>query len=260
MLRIFLLEALEALGKRAYRPAQSLPAQGCFRLLLAASESRTESVGLMDFGNWPREALGRNATIWTAALLALVPGMASAQEAAPEAAPAAADTAPAEAAATAVAAAPTYTPLGPDMIKGQPVDGALDQRVGVGAIWYPQPFGIEAEWNIGRGPQLSDNQMQIESAHLHGGYLQAEYRHINELGEWFPFVRWQYYTGGRKFADNAPQSLVNEIDFGIEWSPWDELELVAVYSHTFDRTNVKVAPYNDTTDADRIEFQVQLNY
>ena len=80
----------------------------------------------MDFGNWPREALGRNATIWTAALLALVPGMASAQEAAPEAAPAAADTAPAEAAATAVAAAPTYTPLGPDMIKGQPVDGALD--------------------------------------------------------------------------------------------------------------------------------------
>lgn len=87
----------------------------------------------MDFGNWPREALGRNATIWTAAVLALVPGMASAQEAAAEAAPAAADAAPveavaatAEAATTTAAAAPTYTPLGPDMIKGQPVNGALD--------------------------------------------------------------------------------------------------------------------------------------
>lgn len=92
----------------------------------------------MDFGNWPREALGRKATVWTAALLALVPGMASAQEAAAEATPAAAEAAPAAApvaaeataatatAAEGAAATPTYTPLGADMIKGQPVDGAFD--------------------------------------------------------------------------------------------------------------------------------------
>ena len=73
----------------------------------------------MDFGNF-----GRTATVWTAAALALVPGLASAQEAAAEAAPAAADAAPS--ATTAAADVPTYTHLGPDMIKGQPVDGAFD--------------------------------------------------------------------------------------------------------------------------------------
>ena len=33
-------------------------------------------------------------------------------------------------------------------------NGPLDERVGITATWYPQPFGIEAEWNIGRGPEL----------------------------------------------------------------------------------------------------------
>lgn len=95
----------------------------------------------MDFGNWPREAFGRTATVWTAAVLALIPGVAVAQDAAApavaapavpavEAAPAAqvATTAApaAEPVAGAAAASSGYTPLGPDMIKGQPVDGAFD--------------------------------------------------------------------------------------------------------------------------------------
>ena len=29
-------------------------------------------------------------------------------------------------------------------------DGTVDQRVGVSLIYYPQPWGFEAEWNIGR--------------------------------------------------------------------------------------------------------------
>ena len=73
----------------------------------------------MDFGNF-----GRTASVWTAAALAFVPGLATAQEAAAEAVPAAADAAPS--ATTAAADVPTYTHLGPDMIKGQPVDGAFD--------------------------------------------------------------------------------------------------------------------------------------
>ena len=89
----------------------------------------------MDFGNWPREAFGRKATVWTAAMLALIPGMASAQEAAAEAAPAA-DAAPA-----AAAAAPAYTPLGADMIKGQPVDGAFDLQPQFSEVGQ-QAFGL----------------------------------------------------------------------------------------------------------------------
>lgn len=31
-------------------------------------------------------------------------------------------------------------------------DGHLDQRVAASFIWYPQPFGFQTEWTVGRGP------------------------------------------------------------------------------------------------------------
>ena len=138
--------------------------------------------------------------------------------------------------------------------------GISDERVGMSAIWYPQPFGIEAEWNVGRGPELSSDFRTISADTLHGGYVQFAYKDQNKLGNWFPFTRWQYYSGGRKFAVNSPNELVNELDFGIEWSPWNPVEFTIQFTHTFDRTNTKTAPYNDTTSADRISFQAQINY
>ena len=138
--------------------------------------------------------------------------------------------------------------------------GLSDERVGISAVWYPQPFGIEAEWNVGRGPELSSDFRTISADTLHGGYVQFAYKDQNKLGNWFPFTRWQYYSGGRKFAVNAPNELVNELDFGIEWSPWNPVEFTIQFTHTFDRTNTKIAPYNDTTSADRISFQAQINY
>lgn len=138
--------------------------------------------------------------------------------------------------------------------------GITDERVGVSAVWYPQPFGIEAEWNVGRGPELSPGRRSIGAETLHGGYVQLAYKDQNKLGHWYPFARWQYYSGGRKFAVNAPHELVNELDFGIEWSPWTPVEFTLQYTHTFDRTNTRIAPYNDTTSADRISIQAQINY
>jgi len=139
-------------------------------------------------------------------------------------------------------------------------DGIADERIGVSAIWYPQPFGFEAEWNVGRGPQLSSDFRRIESESLQGGYLQLNYRQESSLGTWFPFVRYQRYDGGRKFATNAPDSTVEELDFGIEWSPWKEVEISIAYTHTFHRTNTRTAPYADASGSDRIGFQVQWNY
>lgn len=138
--------------------------------------------------------------------------------------------------------------------------GITDERVGIAAIWYPQPFGIEAEWNVGRGPELSADRRSIGTDTLHGGYVQFAYKDQNKLGAWFPFARWQYYSGGRKFAVNAPYERVNEMDFGIEWSPWNPVEFTVQFTHTFDRTNTKTAPYADTTSADRISIQAQINY
>jgi hypothetical protein len=142
----------------------------------------------------------------------------------------------------------------------RPADGVVDERVAASFVWYPQPFGIEAEWMAGRGPELDPVRRVIDSRFLHGGYVQASYRVHDWHGDWYPFVRWQLFDGGRKFASNAPHSDVHEVDFGIEWQPYPEVELTVSYTHTVERTNTRLAPYVDTTGADRIAFQVQVNY
>jgi len=139
--------------------------------------------------------------------------------------------------------------------------GVKDARVGVSAILYPQPFGFEAEWNVGQGPTLSGDYKSIKSSSLHGGYLLANYRLKTSQGELFPFARWSYYDGGRKFGTNAPRSKVNEIDVGFEWSPWKEVEIALMYTHTIERTNTAIAPYTkDAAGANRIGLQIQWNY
>lgn len=139
-------------------------------------------------------------------------------------------------------------------------NGVTDERVALSAILYPQPFGIEAEWTFGRGPQLSGDYRTVGVESLHGGYVQANYRLKTDRGEMFPFVRWNYFDGARKFASNAPQNSVNEIDVGLEWSPWPEVEIALMYTHTMERTNTRSFPYNDAGGADRIALQVQWNY
>jgi len=140
--------------------------------------------------------------------------------------------------------------------------GVADERVGVTAVWYPQPFGVEAEWNVGRGPALSADSRNIESASLRGGYVQLNYRHkrANATTVMFPFTRWNYYDGGRKFARNAPMTKVNEMDFGLEFSPWADAEFTAVFTRTIERTRTSAYPYAATKDANRIGLQVQWNF
>ncbi|MES2594380.1 MAG: porin [Verrucomicrobiota bacterium] len=151
----------------------------------------------------------------------------------------------------------------PDGTTGTPTfsdeKGVLDQRVGINAILYPQPFGVEAEWNWGRGPMLSKDMRTITSDSLSGGYVQASYRHVfADQQELIPFVRWSTYDGGRKFATNAPRNQVDEIGLGLRYIPYPELELTLMYTHG-DRTNTAVAPYNQTR-ADYVGLQAQINF
>ncbi len=138
--------------------------------------------------------------------------------------------------------------------------GVADDRVAVSAIWYPQPLGFEAEWTAGRGPALTADFRRIEADALQGGYLQLHYRLNNAAGSWLPFTRWNYYDGARKFAKNAPRMRVNEMDFGVEFVHWTDLELTGIYTHTFRRTRTNAFPYVDTTDANRVGVQLQWNY
>jgi hypothetical protein len=147
----------------------------------------------------------------------------------------------------------TFTPA-------QGVDGTLDERVAVTAVLYPQPFGVEAEWTVGKGPEIADDLRSIASRSLHGGYVQAGYRTRNGIGIWYPFVRWNYFDGARKFARNAPRNEVNEVDFGLEFARWAEVEITGVYTRTLRRTRTSTFPFGLTRDANRVGLQVQWNY
>jgi hypothetical protein len=142
----------------------------------------------------------------------------------------------------------------------QEPEGAVDSRAAFTAVWYPQPIGVEAEWTVGTSPTLSDNLRQIEGDFLHGGYVQLGYREQGSRGVWFPFTRWSYYDGARKFARNAPRSRVNEVDIGLEFARWAEVELTAMFTHTFSRTRTGSYPYLFTTGANRLGVQAQWNY
>ncbi len=147
----------------------------------------------------------------------------------------------------------TFTPA-------QRADGELDERVAGTFVWYPQPIGLEVEWNVGRTPALSADFRTIGNDTLNGGYVQLNYRQRNSIGTWFPFARWGYFDGARKFARNAPREKVNEVDFGLEFARWAEVELTGMYSHTFTRTRTGSFPYGSATNGNRVGVQVQWNY
>ncbi|MGY1488456.1 porin [Methylobacillus pratensis] len=139
-------------------------------------------------------------------------------------------------------------------------DGFKDQRVGVHAVLYPQPFGLQAEWNWGKGPSLNDAGTMVEEKSLNGGYIQAMYR-IKDFygyGVMIPFVKWQYFDGAQKFETNAPQNHVNDWEAGFEWQPVPEIEFTAYYSK-LDRNNLATAPYSKY-NTDILRFQLQYNF
>jgi phosphate-selective porin len=107
-----------------------------------------------------------------------------------------------------------------------------DDRFGVHAMLYPQPFGIQAEWNWGRTPQYDNARLAIRSTKAQGGYVQAMYN-IGDigLGKLIPYGRWQHYRGGWKASTNAPRLETDEIELGLEWQVSNALEFTLAYAN-----------------------------
>jgi hypothetical protein len=141
----------------------------------------------------------------------------------------------------------------------QRADGELDERIATTFVWYPQPIGLEAEWTFGHSPTLSRDGRSIALENLHGGYVQLNFRHRGSTGTWFPFSRWNYYDGARKFARNAPRTRVNELDLGLEFARWAEFEVTTMFTRTFSRTRSGSFPYA-RSNGHRLGLQVQWNY
>jgi hypothetical protein len=105
-----------------------------------------------------------------------------------------------------------------------------DERVAGSFALYPKPFGLFAEYNVGRGPEFNKVTDSIEVMPLQGGYIQPCYMIKMKKHTLIPFVRYQYYDGGKKHELDARSYEVSELEVGAEWQPNKNFELVINYT------------------------------
>lgn len=136
----------------------------------------------------------------------------------------------------------------------------LDQRLAGTFVLYPKPFGIMAEYNIGKGPEYNPVTDSIETKSLHGGYVTLSYMIKNNKQQIFiPFVRGQYYNGGKKHEMDARSYRVRELEIGIEWQPVKQFELVAMYTIS-SRRYEDFTLQNNLQKGRLLRLQAQFNF
>lgn len=135
----------------------------------------------------------------------------------------------------------------------------LDQRAAVSFILYPKPFGIQAEYNIGKGPEFNKHTETIETRCLEGGYATFSYRIEHKEQIIFPFTRYQYYRGGKKHEMDARSYDVNEFELGLEWQFSKNFELVATYTISNRRYEDFILQNNDQQGS-LLRLQAQINF
>ncbi len=135
----------------------------------------------------------------------------------------------------------------------------IDQRVAASFILYPQPFGIQAEYNVGRGPEFNKLTDSIEVQDLGGGYATLCYMIKAKNMLIYPFTRIHYYEGGKKHEKDARSYKVNELEVGIEWLPVKEFELVVMYTMSSRKYEDHVLR-NNFQSGNLLRIQAQLNF
>jgi len=135
----------------------------------------------------------------------------------------------------------------------------LDQRAAASLILYPKPFGIMAEYNVGRGPEFNKETDSIEVRDLHGGYITLSY--YQRIGKQLiiPFTRVQYYQGGKKHERDARSYDVKELEIGTEWQPNKNFELVVMYTFS-NRRFEDFALQNNRQIGQLMRVQAQFNF
>lgn len=146
-----------------------------------------------------------------------------------------------------------------------PEDGVRDARACLSLTLYPQPFGLQAEYQLGTGPELTNAATvtdaegeetftgTVERKSLHGGYVLASFK----LDSLIPYVRVMNYEGGKKHERNAPRYSVRELEAGVEWQIIKPVELTAAWA-VARRTDGRV-PY-DRESGSLVRLQLQINY
>ncbi|WP_240723438.1 porin [Flavobacterium sp. GT3P67] len=136
----------------------------------------------------------------------------------------------------------------------------IDQRVAASFILYPKPFGLQAEYNIGKGPRYDKVTNTVEASDLEGGYVTLNYKwNLPKQQYIYPFAKFQYYDGGKKFEKDARSYVVRDYELGIEWQPIKAFELVAEWVIA-DRTFEDSALPNNRQKGNLLRLQAQFNF
>ncbi len=134
-----------------------------------------------------------------------------------------------------------------------------DQRAAATFVLYPKPFGIQAEYNIGIGPEYNVVTDSIESQKLKGGYITLSYQAHYKKQIIMPFVRYQIYDGGKKHEKDARSYNVEEYEVGIEWQIFKSFELVTMYTVS-DRRFEDYTLQANRQSGQLLRIQAQINF
>jgi hypothetical protein len=136
----------------------------------------------------------------------------------------------------------------------------VDRRAAASLTLYPKPFGIQAEYNVGRGPRFDKVADSIMEAPLSGGYIQASYLTKIKNGQTLiPFTRYHVYDGGKKHELDARSYEVKEFEVGVEWQPVKQFELVVMYTISSRRFE-DFALQNNLQKGRLLRIQGQINF
>lgn len=144
-------------------------------------------------------------------------------------------------------------------VKYTPDLNYTDQRVAASFILYPKPFGIQAEYNIGKGPQYNKITDSVETKNLKGGYATLSYQLPYKKHLFIPFTRIQYYDGGKKHERDARSYNVSEFEVGAEWQPLKQFELVVMYTISKRRYEDHLLK-NNLQKGNLLRLQAQINF
>ena len=134
-----------------------------------------------------------------------------------------------------------------------------DDRVAASLIVYPKPFGIQAEYNIGRGPEFENATDSISTQSLRGGYATVSFKLDYKDQTFIPFVRYQKYDGGKKHELDARSYNVEETEVGIEWQAAKQFELVVMYTMS-ERRYEDYAKQDNIQKGNLLRIQAQINF
>jgi len=140
-----------------------------------------------------------------------------------------------------------------------------DRRIAAHFIYYTQPFGFQAEYNLGKGPEYAYDSSNLTTPHsigiesLLGGYAQLMYMIRKKEHIITPFARYMRYQGGKKFEIDARNYDMQELEVGVEWQLNKAFEFTFNYTIADRRYESSLNPVN-RRKGQLIRMQFQVNY